>query len=221
MLNSKKHLRNSENFLQKHRAKEDSYTSLLQKVSKDATLKEYVNFSNKAEKIFRLKHLASQKQLLAEQHKTSLASRRQKLFDILSHENNAYKKELWSLDRASETLKSDLLSRIEKMHEIKEYRRKEFVKEQMDQLFEKNNEDMRQIKQERFRLENVKTLEGQILEKQQDMIKDYEENLLYQEYSRRMREKEVKKEIEKRMEYDKMIEGNARIINLQIVTLYF
>ena len=109
------------------------------------------------------------------------------------------------------------MERIEKMRVSKENRRKEFVNMQMERVFEKNNWDFREIKRDREKIETLKGIHGQICEKQGELLREYEENMIYEELRKRGSENEKRLATKKAEDHAKKVGKNAEIIKLQMV----
>lgn len=183
-------------------------------------LNEIVKFSNKANQIFFKKEKKFQNQKLIEEKAKSLSARQQKLAFLLETEDDKYKNELFSREAQPSSVKSNLLDRIERMKEMKELRRKIFVEKQNDRIFQRDDIEMRNIQRERTKLENLQYLKSQMINNQAALVQEYENNLIYEEYGKRVLQKETEKEIKKKNEKEMMTHLNKHIIELQIVFFF-
>ena len=221
MLNSSRNLKPSERIILNRRDKETNHFNLIKHISQEINLQEKIKFDQKASKIARSREVFQAKTLSNQLKKHNLNIRKQKLFDLLTNEYETYKNEMMTIENTPEILKNQLISRIKTMKESKENQRRNFVNEQYEKIFDRDNEEMRKIKFERNKLLTVKELEDQMIDNQKNLVENYEENVLFEEYAKRQRAEQYKKELEKKENYEKMVESNATIIKIQMVIFFY
>lgn len=220
MLDLHKNLRNKERFLQNRRTKDQVYSSLLQQVSKYTLLQQSALFCQRAEKINKGRQISNSKADSRSLRSSQLSNRREKLKEMLTKEFNQYKLEMARVEENPELRKAGLIARIDKMKKAKEDRRKEFVDKQMDRAFELNSWEYRDIIREREKIETLKGIQEQMCEKQGEMLREYEENMILEEMGKRGLEAENKKEAKKAEEHKKMVEMNKNIVQMQMVKTF-
>lgn len=180
-------------------------------------LQEYVKFHNKAPRLALNHQVSSAKQQYLFEKERELSTRRQKLSELLSQENRQFTQELWEKDSKPAILKTNLLERIEKMREMKEKHRTAFVEAQKERVFQRDDLEMRKIQREREKIASFRTLQGQIIENQSNLLREYEENQIFAEFAERNRKKEEDHERVKLKENNEKIQRNKQILELQMV----
>ena len=84
-------------------------------------------------------------------------------------------------------------------------------------LFMRNNNDMRNIVQERNKIKTKMHINQQMIDRQDDVLKKYEEEMLFHEYAKTLANVAEKNNNKQNQIKNKLKEDNASYIRRQIV----
>lgn len=197
------------------RAQEDRTQSLRAQVKSDFMVKAAAEWENKGKEVEKVQYTKKRLEELRDESKRQLEERRYRLNQLLKEEEASYREELKSLDETPAQVRERMINRVAELKENREKARKADVERLLDRRFRENADELRKVESNINELRAVHDRNIQMMERQKQLIQQYEEELVYAELWKRDAARKERKEIEDSIKRKEGVDARNQILAFQ------